>query len=1123
VRASDDDGEDAEPGPTRVEPAARGRAHVTEAATATAAMGEGEDAALPRDRLPVDDWDRYQFAGVLGAGGMGVVYRAYDPRLKRHVALKFLSRDKPGLIKKFVDEARAQARVEHAHVCKVFEVGDAHGRPYIAMQWIDGKSLRDAAPEMTLEDKVHVVRKVAEAVHDAHGHGLIHRDLKPSNIMVERTEQGRWWPYVLDFGIARDVDAAADGHIAGTPAFMAPEQAAGRAVDRRTDVYGLGATLFALVTGRPPAESATSMLRETTLTTVDGTRKQTQRIPDDLATILLKCLERQPERRYLSAAAVAEDLRRFLEHEPIAARPHSVLYRARKRLRKSRTLAAVIAIAVVAVGVLSVLAISTMRARREAERRVAIAQKFGEEVGRLEALTRRAFTAPRHDIRREREQILARAAAITEEAKKLGGSAPAQAAHAVGRVHLALRDEAAARTELENAWRGGARTPEVGYALGLALARLYRRGLEETARIPDEHDRDRARAELRRTLRDPALEHLAAARGLELESPAYVEGVIAFVEGDHALAITKANEAAAQTPSMYEAHELVGDALRARAVDAKWRGAYEDAAKDLAAADEAFLRAAAFAPSDPAVLRGLCRERDAANDLADETLTLELADVDRAIEPCVWAAEVDPGATDPLVRQAEILTGSAEFLWNRRGVDPRPLIERALAAADAARAIDEGLARAELARARAVWLRGRHAWERGESPEASFIEANRAFERAIALDPRLVVAYGEQCFFLKERADWEWERGVDPLPTLREAIAIAERGAKVDPEATGPVFNLATVWQRIGDWEAERGGDPVPALSHSIEAFERLMKLNPRNASAANNLGLAFDTRAYYRLEHGDAAGEEDFDRAAAAYQTVLALRGDAIALNNLGFLATTRARHLARLGQDPRPAVAEGVTFLERSLAANPDEPMAYFNTADLKLTEAEWLLERGDDPREALARVRLATTASNQRRSGKPDVDVLAYEAESWTLEARYAMAQQASPASALAKAEEVLARAEKGTPTVYTLASRVRLQRAKAEHLASRGDLAEARAALARGVRAVEALAALDRGSPETRRMTGELALIDARTSPTPAARRAAASRAVTELESAIAANRFLERRIAPLLADARRLSL
>src|SRR5262249_34583143 len=199
----------------------------------------------------------YEIVSELGSGGMGMVYKAYDPSLKRYVALKLIRRDNPELAVRFVQEARAQGRVQHENVCQVYEVGEIEGRQYIAMQLIEGKTLSDASKEMSVEAKVRVIQQIADALEAAHRQGLIHRDIKPTNIMVERSDEGKSKPYILDFGLARVQDApglTSTGVAVGTPYYMAPEQLSGerRLLDKRTDVYGLGATLYEVLSGKPP-------------------------------------------------------------------------------------------------------------------------------------------------------------------------------------------------------------------------------------------------------------------------------------------------------------------------------------------------------------------------------------------------------------------------------------------------------------------------------------------------------------------------------------------------------------------------------------------------------------------------------------------------------------------------------------------------------------------------------------------------------------------------------------------------------------------------------------------------------------------------------------------------------
>ncbi|HEX8110952.1 MAG TPA: serine/threonine-protein kinase, partial [Kofleriaceae bacterium] len=314
--------------------------------------GDGEiDGDGEFDRFPVPDWDHYEPIRLLGRGGMGRVFLARDLRLGREVAIKFMLGETPQLARRIVAEARAQARVNHDRVCKVYEVGEIRGRVYIAMQYINGRPLSELGSELTLEEKVIVIREAAFGMAEAHRVGLIHRDLKPSNIMVERAPDGELRPYVMDFGVARDWmgSVTLTGTVVGTPNYMAPEQAQGEGtqLDRRADVYSLGATLYALLTRRPPAEGSNALAVLMRVCTDEPVRPRTidPDVPVDLEAIAMKCLEKERAARYDSARALADDLTRFLAGEPVAARASAgVRYRVRKWLRRRRRLVAGVAI-----------------------------------------------------------------------------------------------------------------------------------------------------------------------------------------------------------------------------------------------------------------------------------------------------------------------------------------------------------------------------------------------------------------------------------------------------------------------------------------------------------------------------------------------------------------------------------------------------------------------------------------------------------------------------------------------------------------------------------------------------------------------------------------------------------
>ncbi|HEX4960429.1 MAG TPA: protein kinase [Thermoanaerobaculia bacterium] len=330
----------------------------------------------PTDQEP--SHERYEPGDCLGEGGMARVYKAFDQQLQRPVALKLLDRAEPESRRRFLREAQAQARVRHDNVLEVYETGELAGTPFIAMRWVDGPTLLAIRDETSLEQKIRLIAQVAEGLHAAHREGLIHRDVKPSNVLVERTPDGDWKPWIADFGIAQWSEAGASGELAGTPAYLAPELLRNGGTvqaDRRADVYGLGVTLYELLTGETPfhAPELTELLRQVRDDAPPPPRRLLPSLPADLEAIVLKCLEKDPEARYPSARALAEDLWRFLDGEVVEAHAASLSYRLTRfalRHRRLLTVAGVAAVLlVIALSVAAVLGVAARVANRRAELR----------------------------------------------------------------------------------------------------------------------------------------------------------------------------------------------------------------------------------------------------------------------------------------------------------------------------------------------------------------------------------------------------------------------------------------------------------------------------------------------------------------------------------------------------------------------------------------------------------------------------------------------------------------------------------------------------------------------------------------------------------------------------------
>ncbi len=329
----------------------------------------GETIVSDPDREPPTLTSDYEIIGELGRGGMGVVYLARQKSLSREIAVKVLrlrSESRDRFLKRFLDEARHMAQLRHPNIVAVHEVGQTGDEPYFTMDFVAGESLshRLSRGALSPAQAIRILKQVVAAVQHAHERGIIHRDLKPGNILLDSDSTA----YVTDFGLAREVEGGSEitrsGELVGTPAYMAPEQAMGQ-VDRigeATDVHALGAVMYESLTGRPPfGNDAVAVVFSRILNHQPvAPRQLNRRIPRDLETICLKCLEKDPGLRYATAQALGEDLRRFEVGDPIAARRPGPVTRALRSIRKNGKMIATAGVtAIIATGLTLHFAIPT--------------------------------------------------------------------------------------------------------------------------------------------------------------------------------------------------------------------------------------------------------------------------------------------------------------------------------------------------------------------------------------------------------------------------------------------------------------------------------------------------------------------------------------------------------------------------------------------------------------------------------------------------------------------------------------------------------------------------------------------------------------------------------------------
>ena len=350
-------------------------------------LARNDVAPTPANKVParaikvLGELGDYELLEEVGRGGQGVVFRARQKSLNRIVALKVIGLGQwatKAHLKRFRLEAEAAASLDHPCIVPIYEVGERDGQCYFSMKFVEGGQLDEVVKQtpMPIRQAVELIAKVARTVHYAHEHGILHRDIKPGNILLDAKGE----PHLTDFGLARLVESESTVtrtlEVLGTPSYMAPEQAAGKntKLTSATDVYGLGAVLYQLLTGHPPFAGGTTYetIKLLLETEPRPPRLWNPKVDRDLSTICLKCLEKDPQRRYSSALALAEDLERWLKHEPIQARRTGVFARGKKWLQRNPTVAGIVILSLALIAAVCVIVWKSELFRRPAAAGIAV-------------------------------------------------------------------------------------------------------------------------------------------------------------------------------------------------------------------------------------------------------------------------------------------------------------------------------------------------------------------------------------------------------------------------------------------------------------------------------------------------------------------------------------------------------------------------------------------------------------------------------------------------------------------------------------------------------------------------------------------------------------------------------
>jgi tetratricopeptide (TPR) repeat protein/predicted Ser/Thr protein kinase len=893
---------------------------------------------------------KYALVREIGRGGMGVVYEAEDPDLRRRVALKVLKEDvsDPAAAERLRREAAIAAQLRHPNIIAVHEVGTTKPRtgpplPFIAMELVEGRTLADLLEERKTGRTalLRILEDMARAVAHAHAGGVVHRDLKPANVIVDK--DGRC--YLGDFGIARAATfrtrLTEARYIVGTPEYMAPEQVEDRPDDvgPATDIHALGVMLYEILTGQRPfrAESPVALLRKIATDEPVAPSRLVAALEPELELICLKALEKEAGRRYPSAEAFAADLERFREGKSISVRRSGLLGRLwRRLLRRKRSVAIAAAGAAVLLLVVAALGAWGRRERREA----------------LRQLKERMETSLHATLELRRAGDLPRMKAFARESLEACAAAAARypslaEPHALrGRMDRVLMDDAAAMAEQETALRLDPGCDRARYERMVLRSRLLRRREDELTdrawrglgqrlledpsakvraedlRVPPKDQLGKADpevAELRR-LQEEDLRRLEESSAGELR-----EAEVACARGLANRSRPRLREALAREPALEEAVEALArlemDEGRYEQAVAVWSGgvlADQGCLTHLLGRGEARLRR-----GQQILQRG---------DDPSETLIAAVGDFTLALEK------------DPRLDAALRARGVAHFLlglsigWSRLDDATRQF---QAAAEDLGRALDlnaqapetwmwRGIARAALSAGRLFHL---------EDPIPACKEAVSDLSESIRRDPRADEPY---CWRALARIPWAVQLGLrreDPEPLYRESMDDLDRALRLNPgrgETWLARANLQIAW---AGFQSARGRDASDILKKAAADLDVAVPKIPAGIEAPAKRGRV-------ELQLAALPGEDAERRCAAAegyFETVLARNPkSAVGLAGRGEARMRRAAERARRREDPSALFEAAFRDLDEAVKSDPASRIA---RAEASVRRGQWKEASGQD----------------------------------------------------------------------------------------------------------------------------------------------------------------------------------
>ncbi len=908
--------------------------------------------------LPATQVGKYRLVREIGRGGMGIVYEAEDVELKRRAALKLMAQTAAttGTLQRFQREARAAAALSHPNIVTVFDFGEHEGRMFLAMEYVEGRSLEAVFRDRTVDlpARVAMIESVARGMGAVHARGIVHRDLKPGNILITRDGT----PKVSDFGLAHWEDTQMGitraGTAIGTPLYMAPEQVRGdlKKTSARTDVYALGALLYEAATGKPPHTGKTLPEIYGKITNADPVppSQVNPRVTPDLEALILKAIDKDPARRYSDGTHLADDLQAQMSGRPVTARRSGTAERALRTLRRQPlvwgmafcTLAALTALGVVLATRTGQVPTPTTPVAAPtpapADRLRLVMGELLASRGAMERLEDLWYGSPSFgdsgERLREIEDAVRRASGRHPESR-----AP-QAWFGLGLAFAGRQEEGLSKLKDASERSGDDPTPDLllarwhlaGYVRGASLPRISFGIQGITVGSFEENDGMKAQ----RRAADEALARALAkplARALD-DSAAYsafAAGVRRLGEGDPQTALTHLKAASGHPMTRYESAWL--------------RGYLQYQAERFGEAVQEFETASGrgwprtLAASAFSRLRGSVTAMNQRTDVRDE---MEKAKI--SLDRSVASAPKDP---DLLEARAVLhfFQGVNELFQGR------PMAEhydRCDADTAAFRDLAVDKAHARSFRANLLYVMGRDGRQQSINPLPRYEEAARELDEILKADPQDVGSFGLLALVWLEIGQARMNTNLDPVPALTKSIDLYLAMAKASRGgiSAGIAGNLANGYRDRGMSLAAQQKDPNPDLREALRWYSDILKANPADPVNSSNRGMVYFYVARHEFERsGDptaslASAIRDFQGSVTLHKEAAVYR------QQLAMALLFEGDVLARAAKDPRDSWKRTVGECSEGLVHMPNHAAFFAIRSQAELKYAEFCRTTGEDP---------------------------------------------------------------------------------------------------------------------------------------------------------------------------------